>query len=88
MILNNLLQEHCSSPGNKYKFFRKCSEEALHQDNSRRHIIFDFVEKVLLQRLIRQPGQLYFITGLKFDLFGVHDSNVSTTSIHCRPESH
>lgn len=37
--------------------------------------LFNFAEKLLLPRVIRQPGQLFFITRLKFRLFGVHDSN-------------
>lgn len=49
---------------------------------------FDFAEKILLPNLINKPDQLHFITGLKFDFFGVRLSNISTTHIHCLPEVH
>ena len=29
------------------------------------YVVFDFAEKVLLPHLVRQPGQLHFVTGLK-----------------------
>lgn len=49
---------------------------------------FDFAEKVLLPKLQRQPGQLLFVTGLKFDIFGVASSNLSTTFISGLLEGH
>lgn len=52
------------------------------------HLVFDFAGKVLLFHLLRQPGQLHFITGLKFDFFGVHSSNLGTTHIFGLPEGH
>lgn len=33
-----------------------------------RHYCFDFAEKVLLPKPLRQPGQLHFDNGLKIDL--------------------
>lgn len=59
-----------------------------HPDGEMLHIVFDFAEKVLLPQLLRQPGQLYFVTGLKFDFFGVAISNFNYTDIHCLPEGH
>ncbi len=35
------------------------------------HLIFDFAKKVLLPKLQNQPGQLHFVTGRKFYLFGI-----------------
>eukprot|EP00043_Microstomoeca_roanoka_P014835 m.147905 g.147905 ORF g.147905 m.147905 type:complete len:583 (+) comp16122_c0_seq2:206-1954(+) len=40
------------------------------------HVAFDFAEKILLPYLSRSPGQLYFTTGLKVDLFGISVSNL------------
>lgn len=42
------------------------------------HIVFNFAEKVLLPSLLRQQGQLHFVTALKFDFFG---ESVSQTRI-------
>eukprot|EP00171_Calliarthron_tuberculosum_P001409 IDg1409t1 len=39
---------------------------------------FNFAEKVLLPRLKKQPGQIHFITGLKFDCFRVASRNSGT----------
>ena len=50
--------------------------------------MFDFAEKVLLPKLLKQPGQLYFVTGLKFDIFGVQDSNQGVTYVFGLPEGH
>lgn len=41
--------------------------------------LFDFAEKVMFPRVVRQPGQLYFATGLTFDPFGRHESNKGVT---------
>ena len=40
------------------------------------HISFDYAQKILLPLICDQPGPLYYITGLKMDLFGIAD-NVS-----------
>lgn len=52
------------------------------------HLIYDFAEKVLLPHLLRQPGQLHFVTGLKTDLFSVHSSNKQRSFVYCLPEGH
>ena len=52
------------------------------------HLVFDFAEKWFLPNLQRQPGQLHFVTGLKFDFFGVHVSNLWFTNIYGLPEGH
>lgn len=52
------------------------------------HLTFDFAEKVLLPCLLRQPGQLHFVTGIKFDIFGVTSSTVNSTFVFGLPEGH
>lgn len=52
------------------------------------HVIFEFAEIILLPRLVKQPEQLYFITGLKFFFFGVRNTNQGTTIVHGLPEGH
>lgn len=52
------------------------------------HIIIDFAEKVLLPHMLKQPGQLHFITGLKFDFFCVSNTNLNTNFIFGLPEGH
>lgn len=50
--------------------------------------MFDFAEKVLLPRLLEQPGQLHFLTGLKFDINGVASSRNKKTHVFGLPEGH
>lgn len=50
--------------------------------------MFDFATKILLPQLGRKPGKLYFIAGLKFDLFGVSDSNRGVRHVFGLPEGH
>lgn len=52
------------------------------------HLFIDFSEKVILPHFFRKPGQLHFVTVLKFDLLGIMISNLSTADIHCLPEGH
>lgn len=52
------------------------------------HVVFDYAEKVLLSQLLKQPGQLYFVTGLKFDLFGFHNFNAAKSYIFGLSERH
>lgn len=58
------------------------------KDVSAQHLVFDFAEKVLLPHLLRQSGQLYFIAGLKFDIFGIHNSNQGVTFLYGLPKGH
>lgn len=46
-----------------------------------KHFVFNFAENVLLPKLLKQPGKLNFVTGLKNDIFGVHSSNEHLISI-------
>lgn len=88
-VLSILLNKHRDNATKEHQFYRECllsTQDVL--DGSQQHLVFDFAEKVLLPRLLRQPGQLYFVTGLKFDLFGVHDSNNKRTLLFGLPEGH
>lgn len=60
----------------------------LHPHFSVLHFLFHFAEKLLLPVLLRQPGQLNFIKGLKIDSFRVSFINFNTTYIHFLPEIH
>lgn len=57
-------------------------------DGTTENITFDFAEKVLLPRLIRPPGQIHFITELKFNLFGDACSNMDEVFRLGLPEGH
>lgn len=52
------------------------------------HLVIEFAEKTRLPHLLRKPGQLHFVNGLKFDFIGVFVSNLDTNFIHCLPEGH
>ena len=56
--------------------------------NEARHFVFDFAEKVLLPRLLKHPGQLHFVTGLKFDINGVSSSRTNWNYVFGLPEGH
>lgn len=36
----------------------------------------------------RQPGNLHFVTGLKYDMFGISISNENKTNVYGLPEGH
>lgn len=87
--LAGLLVEHRNAAHIEYLHYKKCQAEAQQQPmGSTRHLVFDFAEKVLLPKLLRQPGQLHFITGLKFDMFGISSSNENRNYIFGLPEGH
>ena len=50
------------------------------------HLTLNFADNILLPRLLRQPGQLHFVTELKFDIFSVYRSNTTPTSVFCMSE--
>lgn len=55
---------------------------------SRIRLVFDFEEKVVLPFFGHQLGQLYFVTGLKFDVFGVSNCTLNTNMIYGLPDGH
>ena len=65
-----------SMPLQSFQSIALCSQNALRVRPPESDILFfDFADNVLLPSLLKQAGQLYFITGLKFDIFGVSSSN-------------
>lgn len=65
-----------------------CDRVKANPSTSEIHITFDFAEKVLLLALKRQPGQLHFVTGLKFDLFGAASTNMNKVFLFGLLEGH
>ena len=56
--------------------YKDCRTKAINDEANFLHLTFDFAEKVHLPRLQNQPGQIYYTTGLKVDLFGVYVANI------------
>lgn len=56
--------------------------------STHRNFVFDFSEKILLPRLLKQPGQLHFTTGLNFDINGVSCRNTGNAYVFDLPEGH
>ena len=84
-----VLQRHLHDSKSEFHTYKACQNEC----NSARsgnvnHFVFDFAEKVLLPKLEKQPGQLHFITGLKFDFLGVSSSNALRNYVFGLPEGH
>lgn len=52
------------------------------------HLVSDFAEKVLLSHFLRQPVQLHFVTGLKFDIFVIYASSLNLCYIYELPEGY
>lgn len=87
--LSDLLERHRDQARSEHENYKSFLTESYGKHNGAcQHIVFDFAEKVLLLQLMRQPGQLYFVTGLKFDLFGIHDRNKGRTYIYGLTEGH
>lgn len=75
------------APGNVEVLSYRESQRRAEVSPKVRHFLFDFAEKVILPRLLRQPGQLRLTTGLKFDLNGISSSNTGFNYILGFPES-
>lgn len=87
--LETKLKEHKEEAASEFSYYRQLQNDAKSGSQPHRlHIIFDFAEKVLIPHLLRQPGQLHFVTGLKIDLFGIHISNAGMTDIYGLVEGH
>lgn len=50
------------------------------------HLVIDFAEKIILPSMLKQAGQNHYITGLKYDLFGISCSNFKINKIFGLPE--
>lgn len=82
-------EKHKRDANSEYSFYRKCTNYCkIRPEDGLIHIVFDFAEKVSLPSYRKQPGCLYFVTGLKFDLFGVSSSNLKTQYVFGLPEGH
>lgn len=55
------------------------------RDSTLQHVLFDLAENMLLAR---RPGKFYFVSGLIFDIFGLHERNHDVTFISGIPEGH
>lgn len=83
--MDNHLKDAESEFRNYKTIMKDCSVE--HQ-SVKRHFVFDFAEKILLPKLLNQPGQLHFKTGLKLDINGVYCSNTGKTNLFALVEGH
>lgn len=62
-----ILWKHREEARKEHDYYRDTLKSAKRiQDSSMQHIVFAYAETLLLLHLLRQSGQLYFITGLKF----------------------
>lgn len=52
------------------------------------HVEFDLAKNWVIAHFLRKPDQLYFVTGLNFDIFGVVLSNLDCIDVHCLLEGH
>lgn len=80
---------HREKASQEYKVYLELSDKGRSTPaQSDVHVTFDFAEKVLLPSLKRQPGQLHFVTGLKFDIFGAASSNLDKVFVYGLPEGY
>lgn len=71
-----LLQTHKATASKEHGKNRTALKAAREiYDDRMQHIVFDLFENTLFPKMVKQPSQLYFVTRLKFDLMGIHDSN-------------
>jgi len=87
--LSQVRLKHREEARQEFQFYKSLQQHThLYPNEGTLHLTFDFAEKILLPHLLRQPGQLHFVTGLKFDFFGVHSSNYNSTFVYGLPEGH
>lgn len=86
-VTTEALQRHVSEAKTEFLLYREFQNRG-RGSTTHRHFVFDFAEKVLLPRLLKQPGQLHFTTGLKFDINGVCSSNTGQAYAFGLPEGH
>eukprot|EP00171_Calliarthron_tuberculosum_P022537 IDg22537t1 len=86
-LLVEIRSLHREKARQEYNIYMELSDRArTNPGTTEVHVTFDFAEKVLLPVLKRQPGQLHFITGLKFDLFAAASSNLDKVFVYGLPE--
>lgn len=63
---------HRENASSEYFLYNKIGRrQNSRPENGKLHLVFDFTEKVLLPSMERQPGNLHFVTRLKYDLLGI-----------------
>lgn len=83
------LDIHRKHSNAEYNYYNRIRGRQLSRPrNGTVHMVFDFAEKVLLPSMERQPGSLHFVTGLKYDMFGISNSNEGTANVYGLPEGH
>eukprot|EP00171_Calliarthron_tuberculosum_P002461 IDg2461t1 len=83
------LEQHRCNARVEYSYYQKIRESTLLQPSGQTvHLVMDFAEKVLLPSMMDQPGNLHFVTGLKFDIFGISSSNLGKTYLFGLAEGH
>jgi len=80
--VESLLMSHRNHAENEFKFYRSMYDNCKENSSGPTvHVVIDFAEKALLPSLERQPGQLHFVSGLKFDFFAVSVSNLTCNEV-------
>lgn len=88
-IIFELLWTHRENADAEQSFYRKCLQSSTTACNgSLLHVAFNYAKMVLLPRFVRRPGQMYFLTGLKFDASSIHDNNKKKTFLSDLPKGH
>ncbi len=83
------LRVHKEIAQNEYQIYNKIRKIAsLYPTREIVHLVFDFAEKVTLPSMERQPGQLHFVTGLKYDIFGISLTKLNITNVYGLSEGH
>ncbi len=89
MLLGEELADHGDNAILGYRSY--CNLRRSRQVNSNSsvvHLTFDSAEKVTLPSIKRQPGQLHFVTGLKYDKFGITYTNIGLPKVFGLPEGY
>lgn len=81
------IQVHRAQANVEFKIYKQYQAECSNTTNIY-HVAFDYAEKVLILRKVEHPGQLHFLTGLKFNLNGVLCSKTGRNYIFGLPEGH
>lgn len=82
-----LLQDHIGNARKEHEHYKTSLNECRGiADGGLQHDLYGFTGKVLFPKFLRQPRQLYLVTGLKFNIFGIHDNNARLTYVFGLPE--
>lgn len=82
------LRNHRLIAKDEYEWYLNTQRSCKTASSDRLRLVFDFAEKVLLLSMERQTGILHFINGLKYDIFGISNSNISLNFNLVLPEGH